>query len=238
MIKKLSFGQYKHKNSFIHKLDPRLKLIYVLTLSILIFTINDIIEILIFSSFIVIIVLLSKLNIENLIAGLRPFLFIFIFIFAMYIIFSKNQIENGLLTIWRFLILIIMSLVLTFTTTVSSLITAIEKLLKPLKILGIKPRNVAVMISIAIRFVPVMFLNLEKLKEAMLTRLANFRKLKHIKLLVIALLERMLKSASNLSDAMQSRLYNENIESQKILKLNKFDYLSIIFILIFTLIIY
>ena len=96
------------------------------------------------------------------------------------------------------------------------MIIAIEKLLKPLSIVGIKPRNAALMVSITIRFVPVMFINLERLKEAMLARLANFRKLSRIKLLVLALLERMFKSASNVSDAMQSRLYNEDIADKKL----------------------
>ena len=232
------FGQYKHRNSIIHKLDSRLKLFYVIILSILVFTIEDSLSILIFSSFIVIVILLSKLSAEDLIKGLRPFFFIFIFLLLMYLLFSRNKLEQGLITIWRFLILVIISLILTFTTTISSLVIAIEKLIKPLRILNIKPRNIAVMISVAIRFIPVMFINLERLKEAMLARLANLKKFKYIRLIITALLERMFKSASNLSDAMESKLYNENLESNKILRLSKNDYLSTIAILIFILIIY
>lgn len=232
MIRKLSFGQYIHKLSVVHSLDPRLKIICVLLISILIFFIDDVKKILIFSFLIAIIILLSKIEIKHFIKNLRPFLFIFIFIFVMYLLFSRNRLYQGLITIWRFLMLIIISLILTFTTTIASLVTAIERLVKPLKIVNIKPRNIAIMISITVRFIPVMFLNLEKLREAMLSRLANFRKLKYIKLIIFALLERMFKSASNLSDAMQSRLYNENVESYKTLKFEKYDYASIIFILI------
>lgn len=238
MIRRLSFGQYAYKKSFVHKLDPRLKLVCVLALSILVFVIRDFSDILIFSFFIVMVILLSRLDIGNLARNLRPFFLMFAFIFAMYAIFSRNQLQQGLIAIWRFLMLITISAVLTFTTTISSLITAIERLTKPLKILGVKPRNVAVMISAAIRFVPVMFLNLERLKEAMLARLADFRKLRYIKLVTIVLLERMLKSASNLSDAMQSRLYNENAESSKALKLGKYGYIAVVFVLIIVLIIY
>lgn len=235
MLKKLSFGQYAYKNSPIHRLDSRLKIFYTLTLSILIFLVNDIGRIIIFSLFIFAVILLARLGIKNLIGNLRPFLFIFAFIFIMYLLFSRNQLWQGVTAIWRFLMLIIVSLILTYTTTISSLVNAIERLAMPLKFAGVKPRNIAVMISITIRFVPLMFVNLEKLREAMLARLSNFRKLKHLKLIVLALLERMLKSASNLSDAMQSRLYNEDIEIHKILRLGRYDYASIALISAFAL---
>lgn len=239
MVKNL-FGQYKYKNSLVHRLDARLKLLYLLSLSALIFLINDAIKIVIFSFFIGIIILLSKIRFNELIKGLKPFFFIFVFILVMYLTFSRNKLEQGLIAIWRFLMLIIISFNLTFTTTTSNLISAVQSLLKPLKFFNIKPRNIATMISIAIRFVPVMFLNLERLKEAMTARLANFRKFKHMKLIIVALLERMFKSASNLSDAMQARLYNEDIEIHKTLKLSKLDFISLLFIsvFIFVLIIY
>lgn len=235
MIKKISFGQYGYKKSMVHSLDSRLKLLYVLFLSILIFLINDFRQILIFSFFIFVVILLSKIEIKTIIKNLKTFIFIFIFIFAMYVVFSRNDLEQGLITIWRFLMLIMISTVLTFTTTTSSLITAIEKLARPLKIVGIKPRNIAVLVSVTIRFIPVMFINMEKTKEAMISRLADFKKVKNIKTLILVLLEKMFKSASNLSDAMQSRLYNENAKSYKTLRLGVSDYVSILVMFIYVL---
>jgi len=134
--------------------------------------------------------------------------------------------------------LLIISFVLTYTTTTSSLVAAVENLAKPLRLFGIKPRNVALMISMAMRFVPAMFISLSRAREAMASRLADFRKFRHIKLMVFSLLEGMLKSASTLSDALQSRLYNENLESYKILKLSIYDYISAALFLVFILIIY
>ena len=233
MIKKISFGQYGYKKSMVHSLDSRLKLLYVLFLSILIFLINDFRQILIFSFFIFVVILLSKIEIKTIIKNLKTFIFIFIFIFAMYVVFSRNDLEQGLITIWRFLMLIMISTVLTFTTTTSSLITAIEKLARPLKIVGIKPRNIAVLVSVTIRFIPVMFINMEKTKEAMISRLADFKKVKNIKTLILVLLEKMFKSASNLSDAMQSRLYNENAKSYKTLRLGVSDYASMFVVVMF-----
>jgi len=238
MIERFTFGQYRSKNSVIHSLDPRIKIIYVVILGILSFTIKSKFEIIVFSLFMLCIVLASKMDLNELIKNLRPFYFIFIFLFIMYLIFSRSQIILGLKYIWRFLMLIIISNLLTYTTTIQNLIAAIEKLSNPLKIFKIKPRNIAIMISVAVRFIPVMFVNFEKTREAMLSRLANFRKIKHIRLLVTLLLEKMFRSASNLSDAMYSRMYNENVESRKIMKLKSCDYLSILVVVLLVLLIY
>ncbi len=238
MLNRLSFGQYEFKDSIMHKLDPRVKIINVIFLSILVFAVKDFLEMLVFSFFVIILIIFSGLHIKILIKNLRPFYFIFIFIFLMYVLFSRNNLGQGSVAIWRFLILIIISFLLTFTTPISRIIAAIERLTSPLKILNIKPRNIAIMISMTIRFIPVMFIDLERLKESMLARLANFRKLKFIKIMMLSLLERLFKSASTLSDAMQARLYNEDVESNKKLKMDKYDYISLIIVLIFILTIY
>lgn len=238
MIRALAFGQYRFKNSFAHKLDSRLKLIFVVVLSILIFLINDINRILFFSFFILIVILLSKIELKNILKNLKPFYLMFIFIFLMYLIFSRNNLVQGFIAIWRFLMLLVMSFALTYTTTISSLVAAVESLAMPLKLFGIKPRNIALMISMAIRFVPAMFINLSREKEAMASRLADFRKFKHIRLMILSLLDRMLKSASTLSDALHSRLYNENAENHRILRLSAYDYISAAMFIVFIFVIY
>ncbi|MBI2101947.1 energy-coupling factor transporter transmembrane protein EcfT [Candidatus Woesearchaeota archaeon] len=238
MIKRLTFGQYRGKDSVLHSLDVRIKIIYVVVLGILSFAIKSKFEIIVFSLFMLCIVLLSKMSLNELIKNLMPFYFIFIFLLLMYLIFSRSQIILGLRYIWRFLMLIIISMLLTYTTTIQELISAIEKLSKPLKIFQIKPRNIAVMISVAVRFIPLMFIRFEKTREAMASRLADFRKIMYVKLLVLNLLEKMLKSASDLSDAMHSRLYNEDAESRRIMKLGKNDYISMAVVIMLILIIY
>lgn len=238
MIKGLSFGQYTHKDSAVHSLDCRLKIAYVVVLSILAFAVKNVYEILLFTMFIFSAAILAKIGFKSYIKNLRAFYSLFIFILLMYILFSRNNLSQGLMAIWRFWVLITISVILTFSTTTSSLIAGIKKLSRPLKIFGLNPRNLALLISMAIRFVPVMFVNMEKAKEAMLSRLANFRELKSIKLLMLVLLEKMFKSASNLSDALQSRLYDENVESQKALKLQFYDYLSLAIILSLAIAIY
>ena len=238
MAKGLSFGQYVHKDSLIHSLDCRLKIMYTVILSILVFSIKDISKVLLFTICIFIIIILTKIDFKSYIKNLRAFYSLFVFILLMYLIFSRNNLNQGLIAIWRFWILITISTILTFSTTISSLIIGIDKLSRPLKVFGFKPRNIALLISMAIRFVPVMFIKTERMKESMLSRLANFRRLKHIRLLILVLLEKMFKSASNLSDALQSRLYDENVESQKVLKLKLHDYLSLAIVIFLVIVIY
>ena len=238
MIKMLTFGQYVDKSSIIHNLDARLKLIYVVLLSILVFFIHNLKEIIILSAFITTILSLSRISLNSLIKNLRPFYFASIFILIMYLLFARSQLIFGILAIWRFLMLVLISLIFTFTTKISDMVTAIEKLTKPLKTFNIKPRNIATMISIAIRFVPSMFVAMEKTREAMISRLADFKKIKHINRFMVVMLEKMLRSASNLSDAMQARLYNENVENKKIIKFKNYDYVSIMIVLILIAVIY
>jgi len=92
MIKRLTFGQYRSKDSSLHSLDARIKIIYVVVLGILSFGIKSKFDIVVFSLFMVCIVLLSKMSLREFIKNLMPFYFVFIFLLLMYLIFSRNQI--------------------------------------------------------------------------------------------------------------------------------------------------
>lgn len=229
------FGSFADKNSFIHHLDARVKIFYVFVLSTFLYSAKKSPEILIFTLTVLLIISVSRMDVRYIIKNLRAFLSVFLFILLMYSIFSGNKIIEGVFVLWQFLMLILISLVLTYTTSISQLTLAIEKLSQPLKIFHVKPRNIALMLTIAIRFIPVMLLRLERTTEAMLSRLSDFRKLKSTKILAVSLLERMFASASNLSDAMTARLYNENIKSTKTMRFTRNDYISLISLFIFAL---
>jgi len=234
MFKKLTFGQYTHKNSIVHKLDPRIKIITVVLLSTTAFLMNSYYKFAIFSLFIFLLMILSKINFSSLLRNLRPFFFMFLFILSMYIFFSRNELDQGIRTIWKFVLFIIIASILTFTTTITNMVTAIEKLLMPLKIIKINPRTIAVLIALTIRFVPSLFLYADRIRDARLARLGNLKNPKQIKLLFLPLMERVFKSASNLSDAMLSRNYTEKRTTYfNIIRLKYYDYLSFILLLIF-----
>jgi len=233
MLKGLTLGQYSYKAAIIHKLDPRVKIISVIALSIFVFFIDSYYKMLILSIFILLLVLIAKINFKALIRNLKPFSAIIIFILLMYIFFARSQIGNGILSIWRFLLFMAIALILTFTTTITSMVTAIEKLLYPLKYAKINPRTIAVLISLTIRFIPSLFLYAERIRDARLARLGSLRNPKHIKLLFLPLLERIFKSASALSDAMSARGYSEKrVAYFNDIVLKPRDYFSLGFLLI------
>ena len=233
MLKKLTFGQYAHKDSIIHKLDPRIKILAVVLLSATAFLLETYYKFTIFSLFVFLLVMLAKINFPSLFRNLRPFFFVFAFILFMYLFFSRNQLDQGIRTIWKFVLLIIIASVLTFTTTITSMITAIEKLSYPLKLIKASPRTIALLIALTIRFVPALFLYADRIKDARLARLGSLKSPKHIKLLFLPLLDRIFKSASTLSDAMVSRSYTERrTDYFNIIKLRYYDYVSFGFLLI------
>ena len=238
MLKKLTFGQYAHKDSIIHKLDPRIKILAVIALSAAAFLLETYYKFAMFSLFVLLLIILSKINFSSLIRNLRPFFFIFVFILLMYIFFSRNQLDQGIRTIWRFILFIIIASILTFTTTITSMITAIEKLSAPLKLIKINPRTIALLIALTIRFVPALFLYADRIKDARLARLGSLKSPKHIKLLFLPLLDRIFKSASTLSDAMVSRGYTEKrISYFNIIRLKYYDYIFFTVLLAFILLI-
>ena len=233
MLKNLTFGQYSYKDTIIHRLDPRIKVISVIALSIFVFLIDSYHKMLILSIFMLLLVLIARINFNALIRNLKPFSAIIIFIFLMYIFFARSQIGNGILSIWRFLLFMVIALILTFTTTITSMVTAIEKLLYPLKYAKINTRTIALLISLTIRFVPSLFLYAERIKDARLARLGSLRSPKHIRLLFFPLLDKIFKSASALSDAMAARGYSEKrIAYFNDIALKPRDYFSLGFLLI------
>ncbi|MEK6868968.1 MAG: energy-coupling factor transporter transmembrane protein EcfT [Nanoarchaeota archaeon] len=233
MLKKLTFGQYAYKDSIIHKLDPRIKILSVVALSAAAFLLETYYKFAIFSLFVFLLIMLSKINFPSLMRNLRPFFFVFVFILLMYIFFSRNQLDQGIRAVWKFVLFIIIASILTFTTTITSMVTAIEKLSAPLKLVKINPRTIALLIALTIRFVPSLFLYADRINDARLARLGSLKKPKHIKLLFLPLLDRLFKSASTLSDAMVSRSYTEKrADYFNIIKLKYYDYVSFVLLLI------
>jgi len=236
MFKKLTFGQYTYKNSIIHELDPRLKIIGVVLLSSIAFLFNSYYKFVIFSLFVLLIIFLSKINFSSLFRNLRPFFTIFIFILLMYLFFSRNELDRGIQTIWKFILFIVIASILTFTTTITNMVTAIEKLLAPLKLIKINPKTVAVLIALTIRFIPSLFLYADRIRDARLARLGDLKKPKQLKLFFLPLIERIFITASNLSDAMLARNYTEERSSYfNIIKLRRGDYISFNILVIFII---
>ena len=224
------FGQYIYKNTPIHRLDPRIKISLVIFISIFLFLLESFSSFIIASFFIISLVLISKIRVINLLKNLRPFLFFFIFILLMYFLFLREQFNQGIIVVWRFVLLIIIASILTFSTSISQLVYAIEKLFMPLKLIRIHPRDIAVMVSATIRFIPLLSSEADKIKDAQKSRGANLKKAKHIAGLLNPLLRKTFIKASSLADAMESRCYrNYGYSHFKVFKISRRDYVPILF---------
>lgn len=157
----------------------------------------------------------------------------------MYIFFSRNEIDQGIRTIWKFILFITIASILTFTTTINNMVTAIEKLLNPLKIININSKTIALLIALTIRFIPSLFLYADRIRDARLARLGNLKKPKHIKLLFLPLMDKVFKTASNLSDAMLARNYSEKRAAYfNVIHLKNYDHVSFVLLLIFIVFIW
>ena len=130
------FGQYVYKDSIAHKIDPRIKLLIVIFISLILFILNSYSSFILISLFVVILVVISHMEPIRILKALRPFLFFFLLILLMYILFSEGQTGHGVMVVWRFVLLVIIASILTFSTSVSQMVYAVEKLFKPLKLFG------------------------------------------------------------------------------------------------------
>lgn len=220
MLRKLIFGQYSYKNTIIHKLDPRLKLLINLGLSIILFLIKDI-KLLFITIFIMGLVLISKVRLKEIIYNLKPFYFIFFIILVMYLV--SNKFLTGLIVVWRFLLLLLITHILLSTTSYSELVLAFEPLVN---------RDIAIAISTSIRFIPYLFLEIIKIRDTQLSRLTNFKKLKNIKLFIEAILRKMVNVVIVLTDSMIARCYrNTGYTRAYKLKFQFHDYIAALIII-------
>lgn len=232
------FGQYAYKNTIMHKLDPRIKIILVVLSSIFLFLINSYFKFLLISTLILFTALTAKIKLKNILKNLRPFLFFFIFILLMYYFFSKSEFDKGIMVVWRFTLLVIIASILTFTTSISQLVYAIERLFLPLKILKISSRNIAIMVSTTVRFIPLLFLETNKIRDAQKSRMAG-KKIRNIIGLVAALLRKTFNKANNLADAIESRCYRDHSYTNfREFKTSFRDYIALLIVMLLGVLIW
>ncbi|MCB2290267.1 energy-coupling factor transporter transmembrane protein EcfT [Clostridium sp. CS001] len=262
MIKDITIGQYIPGESFVHKLDPRLKILISLLFIIDLFLVNNFNGYLFVLIFIVVTILIAKLPFKYVYKGLKP-IFAIVLITAVLNIFMTNgehlvfQIgfikvyREGLITaafmIVRLVFLIIGTSVLTLTTSPIELTDGIENLLNPFKRIGIPAHELAMMMTIALRFIPTLMDETDKIMKAQMARGADFESgnlVKRAKSLIPILVPLFISSfrrADELAMAMESRCYKggEGRTRMKELNITRRDYLaSLVFALLFVITIF
>lgn len=227
MLKDITIGQYVPGDSAIHRLDPRTKIIITLFYIILLFLIKNFIGYFILALFILIPMLISKIPMKYMIKGIRPLLIIIIITVVFNIFLTKGEViyELGPLNITRegvklavFMALRLIFLVtgtslLTLTTSPISLTDAIENLLNPFKRIGVPAHELAMMMTIALRFIPTLLDETEKIMKAQMARGADFesgnivKRAKNLVPLLVPLFISAFRRADELAMAMEARCY-------------------------------
>lgn len=228
MLRDITIGQFYPVDSKIHRLDPRVKLVAVLVYLVSLFLFERMIGYILVTAFLVITIVLSKVPFSYIIKGLKPILFLLIFT-AFFNLFSTpgdvivewkfititwQGVQKTLFIAMRLIYLILGSSMLTYTTSPNQLTDAIEKMLKPLEKIKVPVHDFAMMLSLALRFIPILLDEANRIITAQSARGADFEEgklLKRMKAMVsilVPLLVSATKRAYDLALAMEARCYH------------------------------
>ncbi len=256
MLKDITLGQYFPGNSVIHRLDPRTKILCIIVYIAVIFCIKNIYGYGVLAVFTAGLILLSKIPVKFVLKGLKPIM-VFVAITAIFNLFltdGKILIQLGFLRITeeglraavymvlRLFFLVMGTSLLTLTTSPISLTDGIENLLSPLKKIGVPAHEFAMMMTIALRFVPTLLEETDKIIKAQTARGADFEsgnivnRAKAMIPILIPLFISAFRRADDLAVAMECRCYRggENRTRLKELKLTHRDAFGWIMVAIFT----
>ncbi|CAH0202336.1 energy-coupling factor transporter transmembrane component T family protein [Peribacillus sp. YIM B13472] len=228
MLDKMIIGRYVPKNSLMHKMDPRAKLLLVFLFVCVVFLANNVVSYGLLAVFTILLISLSKIPLRYLYNGLKPIFFLIVFTFLLHILFTKEGellfeygwfeiYEGGLIQGFfisvRFTLLILVTSLLTLTTSPISITDGMEELLGPLKKWKMPVHELALMMSIALRFIPTLMEETEKIMKAQTARGVDFSsgpikdRVKSIVPLLVPLFVSSFKRAEELATAMESRGY-------------------------------
>ncbi|MDD3840346.1 MAG: energy-coupling factor transporter transmembrane component T [Clostridia bacterium] len=262
MLKDITVGQYFPVDSPIHRMDPRVKLVLTFAFIVLIFLVNKFIAYAFILAYILFAIKISKVPLSYTLKGLKPLVFIIVLTVLLNIFFtpgSEALFSIGSLTIYkqgviqaafmglRLIFLVIGTTLLTLTTSPISLTDGIEYLLTPLKVFKFPTHELAMMMTIALRFIPTLLEETDKIMKAQMARGADFetgniiKRAKSLIPLLVPLFISAFRRADELADAMEARCYRggQNRTRMKVLKTTSTDYKAIGFTaVIFILVIY
>lgn len=259
MGKKITIGQYVPGDSFIHKLDPRVKIFATVFFMVTVFMINKTIFYLPLFIYILLVVKICNIKLSSLVSGLKN-LFVIILITTLFNLFltpgrilfdlgflqiTYEGLERSIFIILRLALLVMGTTLLTLTTSPMDLTYGLEKIFSPLKKLKFPVSEFALMISIALRFIPTLYDEATKIMNAQKSRGANFESgniLDRAKAMIPLLVPLFLNSmdrAEDLSTAMEARCYRPGVFRTKLneISIGRIDLITMVGISIFFILI-
>lgn len=228
MIDKLILGRYVPGDSFLHRLDPRAKLVMGLLYIGILFLVDNWITTFLIIFFTFLVVVLTQIKVNVFMKGIRPLIWLILFTVVMQLLFtgggevyfqwgaitiSSFGIANGALVFLRFTLLIVMSTVVTLTTKPMDLADAISYLLKPFSYLRMPVQDIALMLTVSMRFIPTLMEETDKIMKAQRARGVDFgegnifEQMKKIVPVFIPLFVSSFNRAEDLANAMEVRGY-------------------------------
>ena len=227
MLRDITLGQYYQTESIIHRLDPRVKLAGTLTFIVSLFLFQNYFGYLVAAVFLALVIVLSHVPFKFMIRGMKAIAFLLVITVGFNLFLTPGE---PLVTLWkltitqeglktafnialRLVMLIIGSSIMTLTTTPNNLTDGMEKSMKFLKIFHVPVHEVAMMMSIALRFIPILLEETDKIMKAQIARGADFesgnlvKKAKALVPLLVPLFISAFRRANDLAMAMEARCY-------------------------------
>jgi energy-coupling factor transport system permease protein len=259
MLRDITLGQYYPADSPIHKLDPRVKLFSTLIYIISLFCFRGIAALAVATVFLFVVIRTSKVPFKFIVKGLKAIM-ILLLITALFNVFltpgealvtfwkfkiTVEGVQNAALMAVRLIYLILGTSIMTLTTTPNQLTDGMEKALMPLSKIGVPVHAIAMMMSIALRFIPILIEETDKIMKAQMARGADFeggnllKKIKNMVPLLVPLFVSAFRRADDLAMAMEARCYNggEGRTKMKPLKYQRRDGVAYIVVIAYLVVI-
>ena len=228
MLKDVTIGQFFPGKSIIHRLDPRVKLVLILALIIALFLAEGVVSYALMIGFLLVIIKVSGIPFRMVVKGLKPILFIICFTAVLNLFYtpgeyiwqygflhiSREGIFVAVKMVLRIMLLIIGTSMLTYTTSPIQLTDGLERLLSPLKRFHAPVHELSMMMSIALRFIPTLIEETDKIMSAQRARGADFesgnliQRAKALLPLLVPLFISAFRRADELATAMECRCYH------------------------------
>ena len=247
MLNDITLGQFFPGNTVAHKLDPRTKILMVVLYIVALFCAKGVVGYAVLAACLAACVRVSKVGLKQLVRGLKPVLFIIIFTGVLNLFFTPGErylVEWGILRIsdtglrnavLRIMLLIMGTFLMTYTTSPISLTDGLERLLNGLKKLHVPVHELAMMMSIALRFIPTLIEETDKIMSAQKARGADFEsgnlidKAKALIPILVPLFISAFRRADELATAMECRCYHggEGRTKLHVLQYQRRDYTAL-----------
>ena len=248
MLSDITLGQYFPGDSLLHRMDPRVKILLLICFILGIFFFDTAGAYALLSLLVLVLFRQAEIPMGTMVRSLRPLLWLIIFTFIIHLFSTPGEelvrlwffsatwegLRQGCFISLRLILLILMSSLLTFTTSPVKLTDSLEDLLSPMKRIGVPAHELAMMMTIALRFIPTLIEETDKIMKAQQSRGADFmtgnllQRARHMVPVLVPLFISAFRRADELAMAMEARCYHggEGRTQMKALRITRVDHIA------------